>query len=150
MVAKRFEDLLVWQQSRELVKIIYSMSDGWKDRSLQDQIRRAAVSVLSNIAEGFERGTKEEFLYFLYIARGSCGEVRAQLYVAVDQKFIPPALFETASDKADHVSRLLARFIDGYKAKGLKGQKFVAGSNKDVDEFEAKLQRIIKGETVSL
>lgn len=150
MVAKRFEDLLVWQQSRELVKAIYSITNDWRDRSLQDQIRRAAVSVLSNIAEGFERGTKEEFLYFLYIARGSCGEVRAQLYVAIDQKFISETQFETTSDKADHVSRLLARFIDGYKAKGLKGQKFVPGSDKDIDDFEEKLQRIIKGETVSL
>lgn len=150
MVAKRFEDLLVWQQSRELVKAVYSITNDWRDRSLQDQIRRAAVSVLSNIAEGFERGTKEEFLYFLYIARGSCGEVRAQLYVAIDQKFISETQFETTSDKADHVSRLLARFIDGYKAKGLKGQKFVPGSDKDIDDFEEKLQRIIKGETVSL
>ena len=85
---KKFEDLFIWQKARELTREVYRVTNDWKDKGLQDQIRRASVSVLSNIAEGFERGTKDEFLYFLYIARGSAGEVRAQLYVAYDQKFI--------------------------------------------------------------
>src|SRR3990167_4702266 len=89
-MAKAFEDLYIWQISRELVNLIYQFTSqkSFTDFSLKDQIQRAAVSIISNIAEGFERGTKDEFLYFLYIAKGSCGEVRAQLYIALDRKFI--------------------------------------------------------------
>lgn len=80
MTVNRFEELYCWQEGRELVKPVYSMTRQAKfvDFSLKDQIQRAAVSVISNIAEGFERNNKEEFLYFLYVAKGSCGEVRAQ------------------------------------------------------------------------
>ena len=142
MPVQKFEDLYVFSKARALVKTIYEVSKSWPDRSLQDQIRRAAVSVVSNIAEGFERGSKEEFIYFLYIARGSCGEVRAQLYVALDQSFISPDQFALCFDQADHASRLLAKFIAGYKAKGHKGQKFVTPKDKDAEEFEAELKRL--------
>lgn len=142
MLVQRFEDLYVFQRARELVKTIYLISKPWPDRSLQDQIRRAAVSVVSNIAEGFERGSKEEFIYFLYIARGSCGEVRAQLYVALDQAFISQNQFGQAYDKADHTSRLLAKFIAGYKTKGHKGQKFVTPKDESLEAFEAELKRL--------
>lgn len=142
MSVQSFEDLYVFQKARALVKTIHIVSKTWTDRSLQDQIRRASVSVVSNIAEGFERGSKEEFIHFLYIARGSCGEVRAQLYVALDQAFISQDQFSLASDQADHTSRLLAKFIDGYKAKGHKGQKFVTPKDKDAEEFEAELKRL--------
>ena len=86
-MVKSFEDLYIWQISRELVNLIYQLTSqkSFTDFSLKDQIQRAAVSIISNIAEGFERGTKDEFLYFLYIAKGSCGEVRAQLYIALDR-----------------------------------------------------------------
>ena len=84
-----FEDLICWQKARLLTKEIYKIFKDLniqkiQDRGLQDQIQRASVSIMSNIAEGFERGTKQEFLNYLFIAKGSAGEVRAQLYVALD------------------------------------------------------------------
>ncbi len=86
-MAQRFEELEVWQESRELARRIYALTQerGLKgDWDLCRQIRRAAVSVMSNIAEGFERGSTKEFVHALYIARGSAGEVRSQLYVIMD------------------------------------------------------------------
>src|SRR6478752_7752634 len=82
--AESFEELHVYQRARELTNAIYQLTrttDFAADRSLIDQIRRAATSVMSNIAEGFGRGSKIEFIQFLYIAKGSCGEVRAQLQI---------------------------------------------------------------------
>ncbi len=84
-MAKSFEEMPVWNKSRELVKFVYGITKSKefsKDFSLTDQIRRAAVSVMSNLVEGFERGSNTEFVQFLYIAKGSCGEVRTQLYAA--------------------------------------------------------------------
>jgi four helix bundle protein len=91
MAAKRFEDLEVWQEARRLTQIIYRVirtEKFSKDFSLRDQIQRAAVSVMSNIAEGFERGGNQEFGQFLYVAKASCGEVRSQIYVALDQGYM--------------------------------------------------------------
>jgi four helix bundle protein len=88
MHVKHFEDLEIWKEARCLTKEIYRLTSGpkfSKDFSLRGQIQSAAVSVMSNIAEGFERAGNQEFCQFLYVAKGSCGEVRAQLYVAVDQ-----------------------------------------------------------------
>ena len=85
---KRFEDIDSWKSSRELTRQIYELTSSGefcRDFGLKDQIRRACVSILSNIAEGFERGGDREFLQSLAVAKGSCGEVRAQLYVAYDQ-----------------------------------------------------------------
>jgi four helix bundle protein len=84
---KRFEDIKAWQAARELVSAVYRVSGKGKfekDFGLRDQIRRAAVSVMSNIAEGFERCSDKEFNRFLYIAKGSAGEVRSHLFVALD------------------------------------------------------------------
>lgn len=89
--AETFEELHIYQRARELTNTIYSLTrkDAFaRDRGLVDQIRRAAVSIMSNIAEGFERGGANEFIQFLYIAKGSCGEVRAQLRIACDQGYI--------------------------------------------------------------
>ncbi len=86
---KQFEDIESWKKARRLTKEIYDATSAGKfvrDFGLKDQIRRAAVSILSNIAEGFERGGDKEFLQFLAVAKGSCGELRAQLYVALDQR----------------------------------------------------------------
>ena len=83
----RFEDLVAWQKARQLATAIYSASNSrafWRDFTLRDQIRRAAVSVSSNIAEGFERNGLPEFHHFLSIAKASCAEVRSQLYIALD------------------------------------------------------------------
>src|SRR3972149_12034315 len=89
--AQQFEDLGVWQDARMLVKEVYAASKQrafYRDFSHRDQIRRAATSTMSNIAEGFERGTRKEFIQFLNIAKGSNGEVRSQLYVALDQEYV--------------------------------------------------------------
>jgi four helix bundle protein len=91
MAAKNFEDLNVWKQARQLTQEVYRLTKTekfLKDFGLRDQIRRAAISVMSNIAEGFERGGNQEFIQFLYVAKASCGEVRSQLYVALDQGYV--------------------------------------------------------------
>jgi len=112
--AKQFEDLHVWQEARGLVNEVYKVTKqgaGRRDFSLRDQITRAAVSSMSNIAEGFERGSRREFIQFLNLAKGSTGEVRSQLYVALDQQYIDQKMFETLRDSALAVSRRLAKFI---------------------------------------
>src|SRR5918911_616020 len=94
---ERFEDLLAWRRARALTAAIYRMtSDGSfaKDYGLRDQIRRAAVSIMSNIAEGFERGRPSEFHQFLSVAKGSCAELRSQLYVALDAGYINEERFK--------------------------------------------------------
>ena len=86
---KKFEDLEIWQKARGVIREIYSISsvgEFSKDYGLKDQIRRSSVSIISNISEGFERDGNKEFLQFLSLAKGSCGELRAQLYVALDQQ----------------------------------------------------------------
>ena len=86
-----FEDLEIWKCARELTNIIYLLTNNStfsRDFGLRDQIRRASVSIMSNIAEGYERGGNQELMQFLSIAKGSCGEVRCQLYVAIDQKYL--------------------------------------------------------------
>ena len=87
---KKFEDLRRWQASRKLANLIYALTGkaAFPDASLRNQIRRAAVSVMSNIAEGFGRGSNQEFQYFLYIAKGSLTEVLSQLYLSCDLKYI--------------------------------------------------------------
>jgi len=88
---KNFEDLEIWKDARMLIRIIYRITREpkfSKDFALRDQIQRAGVSIMSNIAEGFERGGNQELIHFLYIAKASCGEVRSQLYVAVDQSYL--------------------------------------------------------------
>ena len=110
----RFEELEVWQAARTLTNLIYDLTDQppfTHDHGLKDQIRRAAVSVMSNIAEGFERGSDTEFRNFLVIAKGSAGEVRAQLYVAMDRGYMQSADFSKARETCEQISRLLLRLI---------------------------------------
>ena len=112
--AQQFEDLHVWQDARVLVKDIYAASkqrDFYRDVSLREQIRRAATSAMSNIAEGFERGTRKEFIQFLNIAKGSVGEARSQLYVALDQGYINETRFAELKAGAVALSRRIASFI---------------------------------------
>lgn len=108
---ERFEDLEAWKLARELARTVYrvsSVGEFARDFALRDQIRRAAVSILSNIAEGFERGGDKEFLQFLATAKGSCGEVRSQLYVALDQLYIDDEQFKSVSGEALEVSRMIS------------------------------------------
>jgi len=96
---KSFEELSVWQKARELVNYIYSLTrkDAFsRDFSLIDQKRRTSASVMNNIAEGFERGSNAEFIQFLYISKGSAGETRTQLYIALDQEYISRDEFKKA------------------------------------------------------
>jgi four helix bundle protein len=96
---EKFEDLVVWQMGREIARDIYSLTTavGQRDFGFCDQIRRAAVSIMNNVAEGYERGSNKDFAKFLFIARGSCGEVRSMLYVAMDQHYIAEDEFERIS-----------------------------------------------------
>jgi len=124
---RKFEDLVVWQKARVLTNEIYKITkkpEFSKDLGLKDQIQRASVSIMSNIAEGFERGSKEEFIQFLYISRGSCGEVRTQLYVAKDQNYITDEEFQKLQKLAVEVSRLIYHLIESVKTEGFRGQKF--------------------------
>jgi len=110
MQIRRFEDLIAWQKARELTKNVYLLTATERfsrDFGLRDQIQRAAVSIMSNIAEGFERGGKAEFHQFLVIAKGSCAEVRSQLYVALDVGYITNEQFEKTRAQAEEVGRII-------------------------------------------
>lgn len=112
--AKRFEDLEVWQRAKDLTNLIYKYStDGTfaRDFGLRDQMRRAAVSIMSNIAEGFECQTQAMFIKYLSHAKGSAGELRAQFYIAKDQKYISEDNFSEMFSLAEICSKQLARFI---------------------------------------
>ncbi len=112
--AKRFEELEVWQKAKELTSLIHRLSSSGtfaRDFGLRDQMRRASVSVMSNIAEGFESQTQALFIRFLGHAKGSAGELRAQLYVALEQEYITSEEFQSAFSLAELCSKKLAKFI---------------------------------------
>lgn len=124
---RTFEEIEAWKKSRELVRAIYqatSLGAFSKDYGLRDQIRRASVSIMSNIAEGFEREGTREFVQFLSMAKASAGEVRSQLYVALDQGYIGQMQFEELSSKASEVSKMISGLITYLKRSGMKGSKF--------------------------
>jgi four helix bundle protein len=124
---KKFEDIESWKRARKLTKDIYTVTAQGKflrDFGLKDQIRRATVSILSNIAEGFERGGDKEFLQFLAIAKGSSGEVRAQLYVALDLEYISSEQFEALALAATEVSQLLSGFMKYLRESALRGSRY--------------------------
>jgi len=107
---ERFEDLIAWQKARQLTVDIYRITahgEFAKDYGLRDQIRRAAVSVMSNIAEGFDRGSRGEFHQFLVIAKASCAEVRSQLYVAQDVRYIDQEAFSNLNSSTSELSRII-------------------------------------------
>lgn len=106
---ERFEDLIAWRKARALTAEIYRVTNQGsfaRDFGLRDQICRAAVSVMSNIAEGFERNRAAEFHQVLSIAKASCGEVRSQLYVALDAGYLNQDLFDAMRSQAEEVSRI--------------------------------------------
>jgi four helix bundle protein len=112
--AKRFEELEVWKRAKDLTNLVYKFSsDGSfsRDFGLRDQMRRAAVSIMSNIAEGFESQTQALFIKYLGHAKGSAGELRAQLYIAKDQGYISEENFSEMFSLAEVCSKQLARFI---------------------------------------
>ena len=124
---ERFEDLKVWQLARELCKDIHQLtlkSSFSKDFRLIGQIKGSTGSIMDNIAEGFERDGNKEFSQFLSISKGSCGEVRSQLYRAIDNEYITQEEFETACEKSLEVSKMLKGFIVYLKESELKGNKY--------------------------
>ena len=124
---KTFEEIEAWQQARSLTRLVYAASGkgtfGW-DFGLRDQIRRASVSVMSNIAEGFGRGGGREFIQFLSVARGSASEVCAQLYVALDQRYLTDDEFKELMDHATRVGQVVSGLIRYLQTTKLRGSKF--------------------------
>jgi len=122
---ERFEDIEAWE-NRGIAKNVYAAcrQGGFsRDFGLRDQIQRAAVSIMSNIAEGFERGTNKEFIQFLFIAKGSAGEVRSQLYIALDLGYIKQDTFDSLNSDLLSISKQLSGFITYLQSTPLKGQK---------------------------
>jgi len=114
MVIERFEDIKAWQRARELTKKVYAVSGTGnfaRDLGLKDQIRKAAGSVMHNIAEGFDAGSDPEFIRFLGYARRSATEVQSQLYIALDQGYINQAQFDEIYDLAKQCKKLINGFI---------------------------------------
>ena len=106
-----FEDIISWQKSQYLAKLIYKLFKLNKDYSFKDQIQRATISISNNIAEGFERKSNNEFRQFLFIAKGSCGEVRSMLYLALDFNYINKPEFLDLMLRIEEISRLLSGLI---------------------------------------
>jgi four helix bundle protein len=124
---ERFEDLTSWQKARALNRLVYDATRTGafaKDYGLRDQIRRASVSVMSNLAEGFERGGNSEFIQFLSNAKGSCGEVRCQLYAALDEKYLTETEFQELYERSQEISRLISGFMAYLQRSELRGNKF--------------------------
>ena len=111
---ERFEDVIAWKKAMELCDLIYEFTNKEKfsrDFGLKDQIRRSSVSVVSNIAEGFERESTNQFIYFLTIAKGSAGELRTQIYIAKNQEYITIEEFDSIVTKVVEVSKTISGFM---------------------------------------
>lgn len=109
-----FEEINSWQKARIFNKRIYQITENSnfrKDFDFTRQIRRASISISSNIAEGFERNTNKEFIYFLYVGKASAGEVRSQLYLAFDLEYITKQEFEELLESVTEISRIISGFI---------------------------------------
>jgi four helix bundle protein len=153
---ERFEDLPVWQAAVDLAEKIYELTEKeqFKKRySLRDQIERAVVSVSNNIAEGFERGTTQELLTFLYIARGSAGEVRSMLCLLERLAVFQDLRFEISDLKslAEGVSRQVRAWTESLQNSEIKGQRYlnekgrrVSREKKDEEEFRKELEDILE------
>ena len=115
MTIRRFEDIDAWKESRELVKLVYGAinqnGEFQKDYRLVNQIQGAAVSAMSNIAEGFSRKSNKEFIQYLFISKSSSAEVQSHLYVALDQKYISKEAFQKIYKQAEKVSKMDSGFI---------------------------------------
>ena len=108
MKIEKFEDINAWQKSKFLTLLIYKTFGNQKDYGFRDQIQRASVSVMNNIAEGFERKGDKEFRHFLSIAKGSCGEVRSMLYLGHELKYITKKEFDELYSTAVETSKIIA------------------------------------------
>ncbi|MCK4620884.1 MAG: four helix bundle protein [Desulfuromonadales bacterium] len=115
MKIERFEDIQSWQEARLLVRDVYTFLRDCNDRGFKDQMQRAVVSIMSNIAEGFERGGNKEFVYFLTVSRGSLAEVKSLSYAGFDLGFIGSEQLETIKDRTRKLNGLLNGFISYLK-----------------------------------
>ena len=123
----RFEDLEIWQLARELSKEVYDLTfvePIKSDFRLKDQMRGSSGSIMDNIAEGFERGSKLEFINSLSYSKGEVGELKSQLYRALDNKYISQEIFDALYNKADVITKKITAFITYLNASKIKGQKF--------------------------
>ena len=111
MKFERFEDIVAWQKAGELTLEIYRIFKNNKDFSFKDQIKRAVISIMNNIAEGYERKSNKEFMYFLYIAKGSCGEVRSMLYVAYRLGYVTEEQLKNLHSTSVEISKMLSGLI---------------------------------------
>ncbi len=117
---QKVEDLIAWQKAEALAELVYSACRSGelaRDFGLRDQMQRAAVSVMSNIAEGFERKTTTDFSHFLYIAKGSLGELKSQLFLAARLKLIPPSVFGPTYSLADETGKVISGLISSLTQK---------------------------------
>lgn len=124
---KRFEEIISWKEARELNRVLRKLIKEKRferNFGLISQIERSAGSIMDNIAEGFERGGNKEFIQFLFIAKGSCGELRSQMYRAVDDGYINNEEFNLISKQCNKISNLIFKLIDYLKTSDIKGQKF--------------------------
>ena len=124
---EKFEDIISWQEARKLNSIVGELIDSGrfkKSYTLINQVESSAGSIMDNIAEGFERNGNNEFKQFLYIAKGSCGELRSQLYRALDRNYITSEEFEKFTNHAKKISGLIQKLINYLEASGLKGPKY--------------------------
>ena len=123
----QFEDIESWKKARKITNKIYDLSDKGsfgRDFSLKDQIRSASVSIMSNIAEGFEREGNREFMNFLSIAKGSCAETRSQLYIALDREYLSNTEFEEVNAELLQTGRLIGGLMAYLNRSDFKGSKF--------------------------
>jgi four helix bundle protein len=124
---KRFEEIESWKKSRELTNLVYQVSRKpafARDYNLKDQIRRASVSIMSNIAEGHDRGGTAEFIQFLATAKASAAEVRCQLYVAADQGYIDEQEFAELTILTTQTAKMISGLITYLRNSGYKGVKY--------------------------
>lgn len=111
MKIEQFEDIIAWQKAKIMTLKIYSIFSDLRDFGFKDQICRASVSVMNNIAEGFERKSDSEFKYFLFIAKGSCGEVRSMLYLAVELNYISQENYLFLKGLSIEVSKMISGLV---------------------------------------
>lgn len=111
MMFSRFEDIKAWQRSQQFVVDIYQAFNPVGDYSFKDQLFRASISIMNNIAEGFERGSNPDFKKFLYISKGSSGEVRSMLYLSVKLDYIPPPTSTKLIKESEEISKMLSGLI---------------------------------------
>ncbi|OGY99479.1 MAG: hypothetical protein A2945_01315 [Candidatus Liptonbacteria bacterium RIFCSPLOWO2_01_FULL_52_25] len=133
---EKFEDLICWKKARELANFVFDITDNpsFRDFDLKRQMRRASISPMSNVTEGFDRGTQAEFVDALFIGKGEAGEVRSQLYIAHDRGYIDISRFREGLGLTDECSRLIQSFSEKVKGGSRRGLQFKHVPKADPDQ----------------